>query len=382
MKGRVFIMARKQTFKRRPNKAGTVVKLSGKRRKPFCAKITDGYNIITGKQIQKIIGTFETRQEALDALSLYSLTQKKMFSQNQLNQIGGTTFETVMSFSNRDLPTFEEIYNILFEKEFTRLSRSRQVALNSALKRLNNICNKQIHTINLFDMQNCVDISKKEVGSKVLNDMKTICTKVFEYAVIHQYIDRNSDFTQYIDVSKKEKKSDKHKPFTKEEITLIANDRSFEAQTVMLFILTGARPIELLNINTDNIFINDDVSYMITGSKTDAGRNRVIPIHNHIKPFVVDMIKKHKDYLIMPSDRDITQKYRVSLFYPLMKKLGMVHTPYDARHTFATLAKSYKVDDYCRKKIMGHKSNDLTDDVYTHAFIDELFKEINKIKIG
>ena len=57
-------MARKQTFRRRPNKAGTVVKLSGKRRKPFCAKVTTGYDTLTGNQIQVSIGTFETWQEA------------------------------------------------------------------------------------------------------------------------------------------------------------------------------------------------------------------------------------------------------------------------------------------------------------------------------
>ena len=70
MKGGVFIMPRKQTFKRRPNKAGTVIKLSGKRRRPWCAKVTTGKDIITGRQIQTVLGTFETWDEADDALTL------------------------------------------------------------------------------------------------------------------------------------------------------------------------------------------------------------------------------------------------------------------------------------------------------------------------
>ncbi len=83
-------MARKQTFKRRPNKAGTVVKLSGKRRKPYCAKITMGRDTITGKQIQKSIGTYETWEEADDALTLYRLSSKKLLQikkRKHLNQI-------------------------------------------------------------------------------------------------------------------------------------------------------------------------------------------------------------------------------------------------------------------------------------------------------
>ena len=44
-------MVRKQTFRRRPNQAGTIIKLSGKLRKPFWAKVTTGYDTLTGNQI-------------------------------------------------------------------------------------------------------------------------------------------------------------------------------------------------------------------------------------------------------------------------------------------------------------------------------------------
>lgn len=54
-----------------------------------------------------------------------------------------------------------------------------------------------------------------------------------------------------------------------------------------------------------------------------------------------------------------------------MTKLGMEHLRYDCENS--------KVDEYSRKKIMGPKSNDITDDVYTHAYIDELCKEAEKI---
>jgi len=72
---------------------------------------------------------------------------------------------------------------------------------------------------------------------------------------------------------------------------------------------------------------------------------------------------------------------RKNLFDPLMDRLDLKHTPYDTRHTFATLAKLYKVDSFSRKRIMGHKSSDITDDVYTHTLYNQLFCEINKIKI-
>lgn len=374
---------KKQSFRRRPNKSGTVVKLSGTRSKPFMAKITTGYDNITGHQIQKPIGYFETRQEALDALTLYNLSEQKRIDEATLMKLGGSTYDTIMQVKNKELPTFEELFELIYEKDIQQLTKTRCGAYKAAFKRLKLIHDKKINTISLFDMQACIDVSKKKVGSKVLNDMKTICVKVFEYAVIHQYISRDSDFTSYIDASKKETKVQKHKSFTLDEIKLLLNSNTQESKMVLIFIFTGARPIELLNINTKKIFIDENnISYMITGSKTEAGKNRVIPIHDLIKPFIIELLNKHSQYLLIPQCNNITHKFKTYYFDKAMNEINANnHTPYDCRHTFASLAKLYKVDDYCRKKIMGHKSNDLTDDVYTHAFKEELFKEINKIDI-
>lgn len=374
-------MAKKKSFRRRPNNSGTVVKLSGNRRNPYMAKITTGYDEISGTQIQKPIGYFKTRQEALDALAIYNLSNKKNIDERHLEALGGGIYEQVMKIKNKSLPSFGDIFEIIFEKDISSLTKSRQKAYKAAYKHLKNIQNIKINEIDLFKMQTCVDIARQKVGSKVLYDMKVLCSKVFEYAVIHQYIDRNKDFTSYIDASKKEDKPAKHHSFTKEELFKIIHDNSDEAKMVMIYIMTGARPVELLNIDKKNIIIGD-VSYFKTGSKTKAGRNRIIPIHNYIKPYVIYFKNREQEGFFLNKKSTNTLNYQKTYFDKLMAELDIEnHTPYDCRHTFASLAKKYKVDDYSRKKIMGHKSNDLTDDVYTHAYIEDLFNEINKIKI-
>lgn len=96
---------------------------------------------------------------------------------------------------------------------------------------------------------------------------------------------------------------------------------------------------------------------MITGSKTEAGKDRIIPIHKTIQPFIVELLNAHDDYLIIPgSTPNANQYYRNHYFSKLMDRLNMNHTPYDTRHTFSTLAKLYKTDEFTRKRIMGHKS--------------------------
>lgn len=47
---------------------------------------------------------------------------------------------------------------------------------------------------------------------------------------------------------------------------------------------------------------------------------------------------------------------------------------------FKAFAKEYGMNEYARKKIMGHDMNDVTDKHYTHLDIDYLSKEIEKIR--
>lgn len=378
-------MAKKHTYRRRPNNSGTVVKLSGNRRCPYMAKITTGYDILTGMQKQEAIGYFETRQEALDALSIYSLSNSKTLPQETLKTLGSNMYHAVMDYKDRQLPTFADIFHKVFEKDMAHLSPQRQAAYKAAFNRLSALHNRKINTISLFDLQARFDVSKKDVKQKTLYDMKALCSKVFEYAVIHQYIPRDNDYTSYINTKQKDMntKSDKHKSFSMDEIKALKRDSSIEAKVVLTYILTGCRPIELFGISKKQIHIdelsNDNgketlISYIVTGSKTESGKNRCIPIHNEIKPYICDVLKRLKN------NKDVAS-YRYNIFDPAMKRIGLNHLPYDTRHTFATLAKLYKVDSFARKRIMGHKSADLTDDVYTHTLKNELYTEIQKIKI-
>ena len=54
-----------------PNGFGTVTKLKGRRRKPWVVKVTIGYSD-EGKQLQKSIGTFANRSEAMKHLAKYN----------------------------------------------------------------------------------------------------------------------------------------------------------------------------------------------------------------------------------------------------------------------------------------------------------------------
>ncbi len=372
-------------FKRRPNGSGTVVKLSGRRRKPFCAKVTlDERNLTNGEKKRLVIGTFETYQEALNALSLYSLTVNNTISKKEAMEIDPEVYQKVQDKMSKKVPTFLDIYYILDKDEFSLLSPQTQNSMHGAIKHLKKLHYLKIDQITLRMIQDVFDEDGSNHSTQV--HMKTICTKVFRYAVVNQYISRDDDYTSYIRVPKYEE-SDMHRPYTINEILALKKADTPEAHIMLIFIYTGVRINELLNINRDNIHIDekcdDDgterlISYMITGSKTKAGKNRIVPIHDDIKQFVIDELLKPEKRLVDVTYANFTTR---TVLIKVNKLLNTHHTMHDTRKTFATLCQMNNLNVYIRKKVLGHRMNDITFDVYTNESKNRLWTEVNKIKV-
>lgn len=372
-------------YKRRPNGSGTVVKLSGRRRKPFCAKVTlDERNLTNGEKKRLVIGTFETYQEALNALSLYSLTVNNTISKKEAMEIDPEVYQKVQDKMSKKVPTFLDIYYILDKDEFSLLSPQTQNSMHGAIKHLKKLHYLKIDQITLRMIQDVFDEDGSNHSTQV--HMKTICTKVFRYAVVNQCIERNDDYTSYIRIAKYEE-SDMHRPYTINEILALKKADTPEAHIMLIFIYTGVRINELLNINRDNIHIDekcdDDgterlISYMITGSKTKAGKNRIVPIHDDIKQYVIDELLKPEKRLVDVTYANFTTR---TVLIKVNKLLNTHHTMHDTRKTFATLCQMNNLNVYIRKKVLGHRMNDITFDVYTNESKNRLWTEINKIKV-
>lgn len=372
-------------YKRRPNGSGTVVKLSGRRRKPFCAKVTlDERNLTNGEKKRLVIGTFETYQEALNALSLYSLTVNNTISKKEAMEIDPEVYQKVQNKMSKKVPTFLDIYYILDKDEFSLLSSQTQNSMHGAIKHLKKLHYLKIDQITLRMIQDVFDEDGSNHSTQV--HMKTICTKVFRYAVVNQCIERNDDYTSYIRIAKYEE-SDMHRPYTINEILALKKADIPEAHIMLIFIYTGVRINELLNIKRDNIHIDekcdDDgterlISYMITGSKTKAGKNRIVPIHDDIKQYVIDELLKPEKRLVDVTYANFTTR---TVLIKVNKLLNTHHTMHDTRKTFATLCQMNNLNVYIRKKVLGHRMNDITFDVYTNESKNRLWTEINKIKI-
>ena len=86
------------------------------------------------------------------------------------------------------------------------------------------------------------------------------------------------------------------------------------------------------------------------------------------------------EYLFYGNNGNQLKYYQYkTMFYELfMEEFKIERTPHECRHTFATIAASSNMNKVLLKKIIGHASSDITEDIYTHAYIEDLIAEIDK----
>lgn len=345
---------------RRPNGFGTIVKLSGKRRKPYCVRITEKWEDQPDgkkKQIYKAIGYFPSKKEAQAFLESYNESKKS-----------GVVLSGI---------TFEEVFNLWSDAKFkSGLTVDAIKVYKTSFANCQALHNTRIQDIKSAHLQSFLDSCGK--NEPTLKKIKSLLNQLFDYAVANDIISKN--YADYVSIQKSESVIQRI-PFDKVEIkSLWDNIERYEwIDTLLILIFTGLRVGELLDIKTENVFIEE--KYMRGGSKTRAGINRVIPLHECIIPLVQKRLDINKEYLINGAKgKHITyDTYRDYYWDYLMENLRMKHLPHDCRHTFASIAHSVGMDGLCRKRIMGHSSTDITDNVYTHKEIEELIREVNKL---
>lgn len=140
-----------------------------------------------------------------------------------------------------------------------------------------------------------------------------------------------------------------------DEINLLWDniDRFDDIDAILIMIYTGLRPGELVEIENQRIKL--DERYFRGGFKTDAGTNRVIPIHKRIHKLIENRMDPNHKYLITNFEGKKLSYYTFyhEKFKKIMEQLELDHRPHDCRHTFATLMDNAGANKLSIRRIMG-----------------------------
>lgn len=353
-----------------PNGYGTIYKMSGKRSKPYRAMKTDKWILdpVTGKskQIRFTIGYYQSREDAMIALANYNENPYDI---------------------KADSITFSEVYEKWSENYFPTLSNPSSVrTVTAAYAYCNGLYDMRMKDIKVSHLEGT--ILNAQVGDSTKSRMKSLFNMMYKYAVAHDIVEKDYASVMFANGNPiKRSRTKEVIPFSQEEIFLLWDnlDNIAFADMILIGIYSGWRPQELAILKVADIDIK--VGTMLGGLKTDAGKNRIVPIHPLIRPLIENRMKEatsmQSEFLFNDANGQqgtymTYDKYR-KRFEKVMKYLKLTHRPHETRHTFITKAKACNVDEYILKLIVGHAIDDITEKVYTHRTIDQLRAEMEKI---
>lgn len=387
---------------RHPNGYGSIRKLSGKRKRPFAVYITTGFEmtpavpeigflegILTpdlyqqvsdqyeeykaarpqkARQVQKCIGYYETRSGAMIALAEYN---KNPFDIDLKNI------------------TFEQVYDLLYEKEIKSMSGAGKTVYTNSYNKCDALKKMRIRELRLTHLQDVVD-QYSGMSRSTQNNIIVLLHAMYKLCMENDIIEK--DYSQFVRITTRAEKKEKT-PYSKQEIQTIWDNidwlqtsprknaltgvRMIDSIIIMLY--TGVRIGELLDIKIEDVHVGERW-IDLRGTKTKAAK-RIVPIHKKILPLIKKRLSECTgEYLF--SDNTGKQvsypRYKRMIFEPFMEDFKINHTPHECRHTFVTVAAASGMNKILLKKIIGHASSDITESVYTHAYIEDLIAEIDK----
>lgn len=340
--------SRPKRFRRLPNGFGSIKHLSGNRRKPYAAYPATKEWTGTSPKSQKAIGYFETYNDAFQALTEYN--------------------KNPYDLDNAEI-SFEGVYNGFFDWKKGNVGKSSQASYRTAYRYFDAIKNSPFRKLKTQDLQSVVD--GIPYGYATSDNCKKLLVGMYKYAIQNDIVSTN--YATYI-VIKKENDIEHGVPFTEDDLKRLWKLKDDpDGMIVNIMIYTGLRIGELQGYKYRDGMIQG-------GIKSEAGRNRIIPVIEDIKPLVESFDNFHFQRRTFRNDNHIYRIFEEAncLYAPTGEK----HTSHDCRHTFSWLADKYGMDEVSKHLIMGHSlGSDVERNTYGHRTTEQLVEEMNKIKI-
>lgn len=278
--------------------------------------------------------------------------------------------------------TLKEVYERWYhDKQFQDVTKHTMENYENTYKKVAHLNDRVFVEIKFSEIEACVQ-HEKAIGNSfsMRKRVKLFFSQLYQWAISHEMC--TSNLALNIKLGKNERESTR-KPFTIQQIkTLFAHvDENIFIEEVLMLIFTGCRIGEFLNIRREDIHM-DQRYFVVTESKTKAGRNRMVPIHKKVVRFFRKRLRAKSDWLIHDArGRKVEYKDFSAKFKKCMNRFGFEGLScHCCRHTLATLLHSSGADPTTARRILGHvQSDDVHGRVYVHVLLKDLLRAIDLI---
>ncbi|WP_302197184.1 tyrosine-type recombinase/integrase [uncultured Ruminococcus sp.] len=377
----------KPKVRRRTKGTGSIYLRKDNKSKPYAAASS-----VTGKQVY--LGAFATKREAENALKDY-----------EYNPVNGFNM------------TLEQLHDKWVKtKAYDRLGKSVKSNYASAWIKLEPLHKRKFRDLRTSDYQYIIDYYDNphhEVGAdgklkyldkngkgtykvtntpkiceglgySALHKVKCLLTTLYTFAMKEDII--NKDYATFIELPEQEETTATR--FTEVQLELIRQSVGKVPYMDYIYIMcyVNFRVSEFLELTPDKYKVTDsDIHYFVGGKKTDAGKDRIVPIHPKIQQLVQKCIENGGETIFCrmhegsefgkAMNKDYFLKY---CFRPAMQAIGLgdEYTPHSCRRTFSTRMSAAGAREEDIIALMGHTDYKVDIDHYIIQEVDTLYNAI------
>lgn len=377
----------KPKSRRRTKGTGSIYIRKDNKSKPYAAASS-----VTGKQVY--LGAFATKREAENALKDY-----------EYNPVNGFNM------------TLEQLHEKWIKtKAYQKLGKSVKSNYASAWIKLEPIHKRKFRDLRTSDYQYIIDYYDNphhEVGAggklkyldkngkgtykvtstpkiceglgySALHKVKCLLTTLYTFAMKEDIV--NKDYATFIELPEQEETTATR--FTEVQLELIKQNVGKVPYMDYIYIMcyVNFRVSEFLELTPDRYKVTDSgIHYFVGGKKTDAGKDRIVPIHPKIQQLVQRCIENKGETIFCrmhegsefgkAMNKDYFLKY---CFRPAMQAIGLgdEYTPHSCRRTFSTRMSAAGAREEDIIALMGHTDYKVDIDHYIIQEVDTLYNAI------
>lgn len=228
------------------------------------------------------------------------------------------------------------------------------------------------------------DIPKMSDGLKfsALHKIKCLLTSMYTYAMKNDIVNKN--YAEFIELPEKNETSKSR--FTDLQLeTLCENIGTIPyADYILAMCYLNFRISEFLELTSDSYHISKSgIPVFIGGKKTEAGTDRLVPIHKKIQPIIQSCIAKNGETIFCDENGKAftPDRFRKQCFYPAIQALEFPDdlTPHSCRRTFSTRMSAAGARQEDIIALMGHTNFDVDINHYINQETETLYNAIMKM---
>lgn len=351
--GKKQLTTPKPKTRRRVKGTGTIAHLSGRRRKPWIARM---YVERNGQKERMTIGTYETKAQAEIALN------------NAL--IKGNI--TIMYNA-----TLGDAYRLWSESHFPTITPKSVNSYEVAWRFLQPLEKIKLSELKTQHFQAIINNATEQGKSySTVSKISLLASKLCVWGMQNDVVDKN--YASFVKITAK--KSAPKERFSDEELSKLweyyHTTADLRVGLVLLLCYTGLRIDEFLSLKKEDYYDG----CLHGGNKTDKGKNRIIPVPDAVIPIVERLMDSQGEYLYSSSagTKYNTENFRKRVYYAALADVGYTaeqlkkRNPHTCRHTFASMCSKKNVDPKALQDIIGHAQIETTLNTYTHTDIEWL----------